>query len=508
MDACDPIPAAQYLRMSTEHQRYSLENQAEAIRIHAEKYGYAIVKTYTDIARSGVLFRNRPGLGGLLQDVIRGNAPFRAVLVYDVSRWGRFQDSDEAAHYEFVCRNGGVDVQYCAETFGNDTSLPATVMKAVKRAMAAQFSRDLGNKVLAAEKHWAEMGYKQGGIAGYGLRRVIVSPDGTRKGSLGKGETKCLQSDRVILVPGPAEEVACVREIYRMLVEEERTPFYIANELNRRGHLHWARRWTHQNVRRILTHPKYAGDNVWNRTSRRLGRPAVALPKDQWVIKPGAFEPVIDPKVFEKAQLRLANRTCAKSNDQVLATLQALLQKHGRLSSDILHRAPGAPSPTACKRRFGTLRQAFELAGYQYSASGLTAMDRRRNTQALRRRLINEVQSMFPQNTRLIHPPPRSGKRTFLLVDERVRLAVVVCRSFQSRGGAWRFSDPRAVDTLALLGRLRRDSEGFQDIYVLPPLGRKRQIALNDEFLTKGRRLLDLSEFCSAVRVIAAALPW
>jgi DNA invertase Pin-like site-specific DNA recombinase len=37
------------------------------------------------------------------------------VLVYDVSRWGRFQDIDESAHYEFVCKQAGIKVAYCAE---------------------------------------------------------------------------------------------------------------------------------------------------------------------------------------------------------------------------------------------------------------------------------------------------------------------------------------------------------------------------------------------------------
>jgi hypothetical protein len=58
--------------------------------------------------------------------------------VYDVSRWGRFQDSDEAAHYEFVCKTAGAPVHYCAEMFANDGTLLSTIMKALKRAMNCQ----------------------------------------------------------------------------------------------------------------------------------------------------------------------------------------------------------------------------------------------------------------------------------------------------------------------------------------------------------------------------------
>lgn len=37
------VPAAQYLRVSTEHQQYSLENQSAAIQKYAESSGFGIV---------------------------------------------------------------------------------------------------------------------------------------------------------------------------------------------------------------------------------------------------------------------------------------------------------------------------------------------------------------------------------------------------------------------------------------------------------------------------------
>ena len=359
------VPAAQYLRMSTDYQQYSLENQAAAIQAYADLNGFEIVRSYSDGARSGVLYKNRPALRQLLQDVISGRAAFKTILVYDVSRWGRFQDSDEAAHYEFVCKHASIPVHYCGETFANNSSFSNSVMKAVKRAMAAEYSRELGDKVLAAEKRSAELGFKQGGLAGYALQRVMISSDGARKQLLAKGEVKCLQSDRVVLVPGRPEEVACVREMYRLVVEEKSTPFAVARELNRRGLSNQGRAWNHQNVYRILTHPKYAGCNVWNRTSRRLGGPNVKTPRSKWIIKPGAFEPVIDPPYFQEAQYILGQRTCAKSNEQILDTLRILLRTNGKLTGPILTNSPSAPSIAACKNRFGGLRHAFELAGYK-----------------------------------------------------------------------------------------------------------------------------------------------
>ena len=136
------VPAAQYLRMSTEHQQYSIFNQSATIEKYAEEHGFQVVRTYSDPARSGVILGRRKGLQQLLQDAVAGNQPYRAILVYDVSRWGRFQDSDEAAHYEFLCKTAGIPVHYCAETFANDNSPMSLVMKAVKRSMAAEYSRE------------------------------------------------------------------------------------------------------------------------------------------------------------------------------------------------------------------------------------------------------------------------------------------------------------------------------------------------------------------------------
>src|SRR5215813_14919403 len=111
----DPMPTAMYLRMSTEHQRYSIQNQSAAIGHYAKVHGFTIIRAYSDAGKSGVTLRKRPGLRDLLRDVTAGNAPFQAILVYDVSRWGRFQDADEAAHYEFLCKSAGIPIHYCAE---------------------------------------------------------------------------------------------------------------------------------------------------------------------------------------------------------------------------------------------------------------------------------------------------------------------------------------------------------------------------------------------------------
>jgi DNA invertase Pin-like site-specific DNA recombinase len=105
--------------MSTDLQRYSIENQAAVIAAYASVNGLAIVRTYRDEGVSGLNIKHRVGLMQMLNDVQAGHANFGHILVYDVSRWGRFQDTDESAHYEYICKQAGIKVVYCAEQFGN-----------------------------------------------------------------------------------------------------------------------------------------------------------------------------------------------------------------------------------------------------------------------------------------------------------------------------------------------------------------------------------------------------
>jgi DNA invertase Pin-like site-specific DNA recombinase len=81
--------------MSTDLQKYSTENQLHTIRLYAEQRGFTIVRVFEDSGRSGLRMDGRDGLQSLMLEVQSGAASFQAILVYDVSRWGRFQDADE-----------------------------------------------------------------------------------------------------------------------------------------------------------------------------------------------------------------------------------------------------------------------------------------------------------------------------------------------------------------------------------------------------------------------------
>src|SRR6202021_1696454 len=131
---------------------------------------------------------NRAGLNNLLEDVESGRADFEHILVYGISRWGRFQDIDESAHYEFLCRQAGIKVHYCAEQFDNDGSMLSSIVKNLKRVMAAEYSRELSTKVFAAHSRSVRNGFAHGGPLGYGLGRELFDQNGRFKRQLEKDE--------------------------------------------------------------------------------------------------------------------------------------------------------------------------------------------------------------------------------------------------------------------------------------------------------------------------------
>ena len=356
--------AVQYVRMSTDMQKYSTENQIAAIAVYAAHHNLDIIRTYIDAGRSGLTIKSRSGLQQLIKDVRSDRPGFDIILVYDVSRWGRFQDADESAYYEFICREAGMSIRYCAEEFENDGSLGATITKAIKRAMAAEYSRELSNRVFAGKCRITMRGFHAGGRAAYGLRRMLVDERGAAKSLLQDGERKFLHTDRTVLVPGPAEEVETVRCIFDQFVHQRMSIARIVRGLNDRGILNANRkRWQKVAVHTVLNNEKYIGNSIFNRSSIRLKSKRVNVPQDRWIRAKGAFEPIIEETVFLAAQARLTCNLHRFNKFDLLDHLTAVWCKDGKLSSWQLDHFPLCPGHTTFRRVFGSVLEAFRSGG-------------------------------------------------------------------------------------------------------------------------------------------------
>src|ERR1700678_412099 len=321
-----PIRAAAYVRMSTEHQQYSTSNQMDTIREYAVRRNMEIVVIYSDEGKSGLNIQGRGELARMLADVQSRKADYKCILVFDISRWGRFQDADESAHYEYTCRSAGIAVHYCAEQFENVGTPSSTIIKTVKRGMAGEYSRELSAKVFRGACRLIQLGFKQGGTAGFGLRRMLVDHTGQKKGMLKMGEHKSIQTDRVILVPGPDEEVEIVHWMYEAFVKEGKSEWDIAKLLNERGILtDFQRTWTRGTVHEVLTNEKYIGNNVYHRTSFKLKRKHMVNPPERWIRADGAFPGIVDAALFLKVREIILSRSQKLTDEEMLAKLRALL---------------------------------------------------------------------------------------------------------------------------------------------------------------------------------------
>ncbi len=63
--------------------------------------------------------------------------------------------------------------------------------------------------------------------------------------------------------------------------------------------------WQAQNILNILRNEAYIGTNVYSRTTSKLANPWERVPKQDWIRVPGAFEPVVDKRIFTAVQQKM-----------------------------------------------------------------------------------------------------------------------------------------------------------------------------------------------------------
>jgi DNA invertase Pin-like site-specific DNA recombinase len=465
-----PISAAAYVRMSTERQQYSTSNQMDVIREYAKRREMQIVKEYSDEGKSGLNIQGRESLARMIQDVQDGQINFSSILVYDVSRWGRFQDADESAYYEYMCRRAGVSVHYCAEQFENDGSPVSTIVKSVKRAMAGEYSRELSTKVFLGACRLIQEGFKQGGTAGFGLRRVLIDQSRQKKAVLKMGEHKSLQTDRVILIPGPEEEVKIVRWIYQSFVNEGKSESEIAKALNAQGVLtDFGRAWNRATVHQVLTNEKYIGNNVYHRTSFKLKLKHVVNPQEKWIRGDGKFEGIVESSVFHTVQGIILARSRKLSDDEMLEKLRGVLNKHGRICGMLIDEADDLPSASAFRSRFGSLVSAYRLIGY-YSGIDYDFIE-------VNRRLRQEHPVLVARVVRQIEELGAVArwdeKHEIVHLNDELRVSIVLCRHCTTPGGSSRWLvrlDDGLKPDITVAVRMDAANAGIRDYYLLPAI--------------------------------------
>ncbi|MGY6255560.1 recombinase family protein [Paraburkholderia caledonica] len=462
------VSAAQYVRMSTDQQQYSPLAQKQAIADYAESHGITIVSTYEDSGLSGLTLRERPGLQRLLLDVRNADREFDTVLVFDVSRWGRFQDTDEAAYHEHECRRVGVRVIYCSEQFENDSSPFASVYKSIKRAMAGEFSRELSAKVFAGQCRLVRLGFWQGSTPGLGLRRMLVNMNRDLKAPLAPFEYKSIHTDRVVLVPGPANEVALVRRIFDWYVNGGISTIRIARRLNDTGVYNaYDRPWSTPTIRRLLMNEKYLGNNVYNRSSMKLHAPRVSNLPSEWIRAVGAFGAIVEPAVFEAAQVRLTRYARGVVEAETNAELKRLWESAGYLNVRTMAQGLSVNGKSGFAKRFGCMANAYRSVGFKPTCQ-YDYVDLRRQAHAVFHSLIEAMSTSLSQAG--LHPALYRC-RTLLQVNNELSVKFTARLTAPRGAGArtwtlkWPGNYPVDLMVIVLFSRMPVQVDGF---YVFP----------------------------------------
>jgi DNA invertase Pin-like site-specific DNA recombinase len=352
---------AYYRHSAQDRQENSVAIQQDQVRAWAASNGVEIIHEFIDAGKSGLTAEGRPGFQDMMENWVKNRHDFQYILCLDVSRWGRFQDIDLSAQYSAECRKYGKEVIYT--TLGkpreNDPLYPVYVQ--FERFRAAQYSRELSDKVFRGCVKIAQQGYWAGGKPRYGFRRLLLNEARQPVQILQPGERKSIQNQRVTLTLGDEREVAVVRRIFHEFTAGGQHEQAIAERLNCDGiPSPGGSTWDGAKVHDILMDECYTGTMVYNRTTQKLKTPSRPNPKEQWIRTPDSFERAIEPDIFAKAQQILAERARFYTPAYMLEKLETLFRSHGIVRPSLVRAAADMPSPSSYLKHFGSMDAAFQ----------------------------------------------------------------------------------------------------------------------------------------------------
>jgi site-specific DNA recombinase len=299
------IRAASYIRMSTDKQETSPEQQREAINKLAAEHGYTITQNYQDLGISGDATHKRLGFQQMIAD---GSARcFDAVLCWDQDRFGRF-DLIEAGRWIEPLRNAGVSLHTVTGGKIDWLTLTGQLGYMASQMGKAQYLRDLSANVRRGQDRVEKAGKWTRGFPPFGY---TVDDDGR-------------------LVPADAKEVRLLKAIFQRYSEgnsyREICAWLTAQGVKtKRGN-----DWQSQSIRHTLNNLVYRGQLVYGKSSASKFLPhgtpdgsRSQKPEDAWRVRLGNHEALVTQELFDLCQKRKKenkNMTGPKSKNRFALT--------------------------------------------------------------------------------------------------------------------------------------------------------------------------------------------
>jgi hypothetical protein len=221
-------------------------------------------------------------------------------------------------------------------------------------------------------------------------------------------------------------------------------------------------------VRTVLTNEKYIGNNVFNRRSFKLKKLHVDNPPEMWIRKEGAFEAIVPIEIFMTAQEIITARSAKISDEELLDHLRRLYAEHGQISGVLIDQSDALPSSNMYRTRFGSLRRAYALIGYQTNFDHERAEVNAR-LRAMYPEIVQDTLTQIEAIGASVIQAPKTG---LLNINNELAVSLVLSRCQTSGDGRFRWRvrfDPERFNAdLSLVVRLNHYNESALDYYLLP----------------------------------------
>jgi len=358
-------------------------------------------------------------------------------------------------------------VRYCAEQFENDNSTTSNLLKALKRTMAGEYSRELSVKVHSAQRRLAALGFWQGGPAPFGMVRQLIDENGQLKEKLRFGDWKSITRYRTILGLGPLEDVETIQLAFDLYTKEGKTSNQVAEILNQGKHLCGTRPWTGKRLRTLFTNAGYKGAYAYCKTNRKdhLYR---AVEPEKWLMREQAFPRMVSDLQWAQARDRVREETKVLEDSELLEALKRLWKREGTITARLINAARDMPTVQAYHNHFGGIDAAYKLIGFRTARdfSRLKAINRSRL--GYQKALCDEICARI----RTIGGTAKYLHSGLMIINGNItlKLRFITGELFPS-GPIWNLGlgNKLAVD-IVILARLELRERSIVDYFVVPAL--------------------------------------
>lgn len=296
---------AYYRHSAKDKQENSVEIQQEHIKNFCKEHNIDLLHEEADRGYSG-LSSDRPWFSSLFDNWVlnEDSENFDYILVYDISRWWRFQNPDESGYYEYLCRRYWIKVVYVSKWFEQEeNSLLFHLQSSIERYSVAEYSRWLSIKVHNGCVKVVRQGFSAGGRAPFWYVRILLNENKEPVRILQKGEHKQISNQRVTFAVSNKEASKVVRNIFEWFGKEGLSIHQIVYLLNAKKILSpGGKEWSYDKVLRILKNPAYIGTRIYNKTSNKLKKWYKKNNQKDWIIVKKSFPALIKQKDFYKVQ--------------------------------------------------------------------------------------------------------------------------------------------------------------------------------------------------------------